>query len=301
MLNLSLKIIKNCFEKHGNSKNNDGYESLVITEKTIDVRKLIHDRNPKLAKWIPRFLLRFLERLIHQKEINETLYRNKDKQGLDAVEAFLNDFGVNVKTHNIENIKDENRFLLVSNHPLGGVDGLALMKSVGRVKPPICFPVNDFLLYLPNISELFIPINKIGSQSTANARKFDEAFLSEKNILFFPAGLASRKIKGKIVDTEWKKTFVQKARNYQRNVIPVFIDGRNSNRFYRLAKWRKFFGIKFNIEMLFLPDETFKQKGKTLNIYFGKPIPYTQFDNSKKDIEWAKYVKEIVYSLKQNL
>jgi len=274
--------------------------SLVITERTVDIKQLIRDKNPRLARLLPGCIIRYLRKILHEKDVNENLYRNRDKHGVDMVSAVLADFGATIHVKGLENLEGQERFILAANHPLGGLDGLALIETVGRVKPPVRFPVNDFLLYLPNMRELFIPINKVGGQSSAGVKALEEAFASEANMLYFPSGLASRKIKGKIVDLEWKKTFIQKARQHQRAVIPVHVSGQNSKRFYRIANWRKFLGIKVNIEMLYLADEMYKQKGQTIDITIGKPIPYTEFDKSKKDIEWANYVKKIVYSLPQN-
>ncbi len=274
--------------------------SLVITERTIDVRSLIRDKNPRLLKFLPGCVIRYLRKILHEDEVNKAMYDNRDKTGLDFVDAMIDMFGARVKCYGLENLNNENRFILAANHPLGGLDGLALMQMVGRVYRNIRFPVNDFLLYLPNLSELFIPVNKVGGQSQSGVRALEKAFASDDNILFFPAGLASRKIRGKIVDLEWKKTFIQKARIHQRNIIPVFISGQNSKRFYRLAKWRKFLGIKTNIEMMFLSDEMFRQKDKDISIFIGKPISYETFDKSRKDTEWAAWVKEIVYQLPQN-
>jgi len=274
--------------------------SLVISERTIDVRQLIRDKNPRLERLLPGCIIRYLRKILHEKDINENLYRNRDKHGVDMVSAVLADFGATIQVNGLENLEGQERFILAANHPLGGLDGLALIETVGRVKPPVRFPVNDFLLYLPNMRELFIPINKVGGQSSAGVKALEEAFASDANVLYFPSGLASRKIKGKIVDLEWKKTFIQKARQHQRAVIPVHVSGQNSKRFYRIARWRKFLRIKVNIEMLYLADEMYKQEGQTIAITIGKPIPYTVFDKRKKDIEWADYVKKIVYSLPQN-
>ncbi|PLW94413.1 MAG: glycerol acyltransferase [Marinilabiliales bacterium] len=275
--------------------------SLVITERTIDVKEIIRSRNKRLAKLLPGFIINYLRKILHEKEVNKTIYDNREKHGLEMVDAIIDMFDANITVEGIENIENESRFLLAANHPLGGLDGIALMQAVGRVHPNIRFPVNDFLLYLPNLKELFIPISKSGKQSIQGVKEFEKTLASDVNVLYFPSGLASRKIKGEIMDLEWKKTFIQKAKSHHRNVIPTYVSGRNSNRFYRIAKIRKFFGIKANIEMLYLSDEMFRQKDKELKIIFGKPIPYTQFDKSKKDIEWAKYVKQIVYSLQQNM
>jgi len=272
--------------------------SLVITEKSIDVRQLIADRNPRLLRVLPGFVLRYLHNILHIDEINEFLWKNKDKIGLNFVDAVIDFLGAIVEVEGEEHVIHSKRFIVAANHPMGGLDGIALMKVVGKYHPNIVFPVNDFLLYLPQLKPLFVPINKVGAQSYENARKLEEVFASDKEILYFPSGLASRRIKGQIIDLEWKKTFIQKAKQYERAIIPAFITGRNSNRFYRLANWRKRLGIKFNIEMLYLPDEMFKQKDQKVKIIFGKPIPPTFFDRSRSDKEWAEYVKQIVYSMK---
>jgi putative hemolysin len=248
---------------------------------------------------LPGFVIRYLKRVLHQDQINKSLLDNKDVMGLDFVRNILREFNASIYVSGLENLPESGRYIVVSNHPLGGLDGLALMHVVGKVRRDIIFPVNDFLLYLPNLKELFIPINKVG-KNTENAAKIESAFESDKIILYFPAGLCSRKINGKICDLEWKKTFISKARKYNRDIIPVFIDAENSNFFYRLANIRKKLGIKANIEMLYLVDEMYKQYNKKINIIFGEKIPVSFFTKDKKDNEWAAYVKEWVYSLKKN-
>ena len=188
--------------------------------------------------------------------------------------------------------------MVTGNHPLGGPDGLALMGAVGRVRKDIRFPVNDFLLYLPGLKELFYPIDKV-NRSRALAT-LEEAFASENTLLYFPAGLCSRLQKGEIKDLEWKATFIKKAIRYRRDIVPVYTDARNRTRFYRLANLRKALGFKFNFEMALLPAEMYAQRGKTFTITFGKPIPWQTFDHRHTPAEWAALVKDHVYKLKDN-
>ncbi len=265
-------------------------------KKLIDIEKVFSEKNPRLARLIPGFIFSYLKRVIHQETLNDALDRYQDKMGLDFIDIILKEFGVKIIVEGIENLPAEGRYIVAANHPLGGIDGMALMKVVGSVRKDILFPVNDLLLYLPNLKPLFIPINKHG-RNVDNIRIFDETFASDVAILYFPAGICSRKVKGKIVDLDWKKTFINRAKKFKRDVIPVYIRGRNSNFFYNLANWRVRLGIKANIEMLYLVDEMFKQKNKEILIRFGKPVPYTFFDSSKKDAAWAEYMKEHVYSL----
>lgn len=266
-------------------------------EKFIDIEKVIAGKNPRLLKIIPGFLIRYLKRVIHQDKLNEVLNRLREKQGLDFVEEILNEFKANIVVKGEENLRLADRYVVVSNHPLGGLDGLALMHAVGKIRQDIVAPVNDFLMYLPNLRPLFIPVNKHGSNA-ANIRIFDETFESDKAILYFPAGLCSRKVNGNIIDLDWKKTFLSKARKFQRDILPVHISGRNSAFFYNLANFRKFIGLKANIEMLYLVDEMFRQKNKDIVITFGKPIPLSTFDKRMNDNDWAAMVRNHVYRLK---
>ena len=200
----------------------------------------------------------------------------------------------------LPNIPAEGRYIFASNHPLGGLDGICLSAVIGQhYDGKIRYLVNDLLLYLSNLRSIFVPINKHGAQGKNNARLIDEAYASENQIVTFPAGLCSRKINGQIQDTDWKKSFIQKAVEHQRDVVPVYFEGRNSNFFYRLASLRKRLGIKMNYEMIYLPDEMFRSKHKTFRIHFGKPVPWQTFDSSKKPVEWAEWVKELAYNLRK--
>ena len=268
----------------------------VITDRFLDIERVFSAKNPRMAKSIPGFVFRFLSRIIHQEELNDFIFRNKDKWGLDYVKAILDDFKITTKVINPPVLPPDRKFLVASNHPLGGMDGIALLHETGKIKKDVIFPVNDLLMNLPNLYELFIPINKHGSNAE-NIRLFNETFSSDMLILYFPAGLVSRKQGGIIKDIEWKKTFLTKAKSSGRDIIPVFISGRNTGFFYNLANLRKRLGIKANIEMLFLVDEMYKFKNKVIPITFGKPIPVSVFDKSKTDQQWASLLREHVYKL----
>ncbi|HNW69591.1 MAG TPA: 1-acyl-sn-glycerol-3-phosphate acyltransferase [Bacteroidales bacterium] len=265
--------------------------------KFIEVEKVIGNKKPGLLKVLPGFIINYLKRIIHQDEINDFIERNKSVYGLEFVERIVNEFIRQLNAKGVENIPTGKRILIASNHPLGGLDGVVLMHVAGKIRPDILFPVNDLLMNLENIKNLFIPINKHGSNSQ-NLKIINDTFASEVSVLYFPAGLCSRKQKhGIIEDLEWKKTFISYARKYQRDIVPTFIDGRNSDFFYNLARFRKMIGIKQNIEMLYLVDEMYKQKYKTINIIVGKPIPFETFDKRFSDNQWAQKVKEHVYRL----
>lgn len=263
----------------------------------IDVERILASKSKKALKYMPGFVIAYLKRIVHQNEINDFLEEQRDNIGLDFVKAALEKFQITLNVQGLENIDPAKKYIIAANHPIGSMDGVALMDVLGKVRQDIIFPVNDLLMNLPNLKPLFIPINKHGS-NIENARVIDRAFASNVMMLYFPAGLVSRRKKGVIEDLEWKKTFIRKSRDYERDIIPTYIEGANSSFFYNLANWRARLGIKINLEMLFLADEMFKQQGKEIKIIFGKPIPHQTFDRSKKDIEWASEVKKQVYTMR---
>lgn len=222
------------------------------------------------------------------------------KQGVEFIDEVLRVMGVTYTVEGIENIDPNGRYLFASNHPLGGLDGMILIHLLGQKYPDVKFPVNDLLMHVKQLHPVFIPVNKHGAQSQQNARMLEDSYASSTQILYFPAGLCSRKQKGGIRDLEWKKSFITKAVKHKRDIVPVYFSGRNSNFFYNLSRIRGFLGIKANLEMLYLVDEMFKQKGKSITIKIGKPIPYNNFDSSKSPNDWALWMKERVYEMASN-
>ncbi len=272
---------------------------LLSNSKFIDIEKVISGKNPKLLKILPRFVIKYLKKILHQDQLNGIINRHRNKEGIEFLDAVLTEFNVNIQVKGVHNFNSGQNFVVVSNHPLGGLDGMALMLVIGSMNPEIAMTANDFLMHIDNLKSLFVPINKHGSNAE-NIENIHRVFESDKVVLFFPAGLCSRKIKGQIIDLEWKKTFLSQARKFNRDILPVHISGKNSNFFYNLAKLRKKFGINTNIEMLYLVDEMFKQENKDLIITFGKPISVNTFSQKIKDKDWAIQVRDHVYKLEKN-
>ncbi len=264
----------------------------------IDLEKVIRSKNQKLLKILPGFILKYIKRIIHQDEFNEFLLQTRDVYAHDFVSAALKHFQIHVISEGEENIPKQGGCIVVCNHPLGGIDGIAVMREVGKRRNDIKALVNDILMNLENLSSLLIPVNKHAKNVIGSLKRIDQVYASEECIIVFPAGFVSRKQGGTIKDLEWKKGFITKAIKYKRNVIPVHIDARNSNFFYNLASLRKMLGIKTNVEMFYLVDEVYKQKGKYIKLTIGPPIPYTTFTRDHSDCYWAEKVKEHVYHLR---
>jgi len=265
--------------------------------KYIYLEKVIASKNPKLLKILPRFLLRYLKRIIHEDDINRALNEFGHKQNDEFIEEVLKMLGVTFTIEGLEKLDSNQRYLFVSNHPLGGLDGMILMLALNKQFHSLKVPANDLLMNIKQLESFFIPVNKHGSQLKENALMTETTYASDIQMLSFPAGLCSRKKRGVVKDLEWKKNFVKKAIQHKRLVVPIFFEGKNSNFFYNLARFRTSLGIKANIEMLYLVDEMFKQKGNNFVIRVGTPIHYTVFDASQTNQWWANWVKTQVYAL----
>ena len=265
--------------------------------KPVNVKEIFRSKSPRLARMIPGFVYRFINNIMHIDFLNEFIRERGHLREINFVNASLEQFEIKETFVGYDRIPLSGRFIFAANHPLGGFDSMLLMKAVYDKLGALKFLVNDVLMTVPNFGNLFVPVNKHGSYAREAAKILHQAYSSSEQILIFPSGYASRKIGGKVADLEWKKHFISKAIEYKRDIIPVFISGQNSKRFYRVANLRKFFRIKWNLEMFLLPDETYRHRKKELTLYFGNPIPYSFFDKSKSHQEWANYVYDLVYSL----
>lgn len=268
--------------------------------KPIYVEKLFYEKNPGLARLIPKFLFSFLKRVICQEQINEFIARYGHRKGLDFADAILEFLEVRYEVKNeslLQQLPKEGRYIFVANHPLGGPDGIILISFLGSYFKKLKFPVNDLLLKLKNLNDIFLPVNKHGCQAKSAVIEMEEAYASDNQIIMFPAGMVSRKTDGIIKDLEWQKSFVTKAIKHQRTIVPIYIEARNSDFFYNLATFRKRIGLNLNLEMLYLPKETFDKKGEKFTLKIGEPIPWMMLDNGEKAAVWAERIKEILYAL----
>ncbi len=270
-------------------------------EKTIDIEKILKDKMGAKAKFVPSFLVSWLKRIVHENEVNAFLYESRDKVGTEWLEECVRYLDMTLQVEGIENLPDKGDgklYTFVSNHPLGGADGVALGSIIGRhYDGQFRYLVNDLLMNLPGLAPVSIGINKTGSNGRNFPAMVKAGFESDNHILMFPAGLCSRKINGKIHDLPWTKTFLVKSVAYQRDIVPIHFGGQNSDRFYAIANICKALHLKFNVAMLFLVDEMYKNVHKTFRVAIGKPIPWQTFDKRKTAMEWARFVENKVYEL----
>ncbi|MCQ2193375.1 MAG: 1-acyl-sn-glycerol-3-phosphate acyltransferase [Paludibacteraceae bacterium] len=268
------------------------------SKKKVDIDAILESKAPALKKKLPNFVISYLKKTIHQDELNEIFTTDKDKLGNEFTGSNMKRFNWTLKIEGEENLPEDGRVIFASNHPLGGADGVVLLDFLSRRYKEVKAPVNDLLMHVENMRNFFIPINKLGSQTKEASIEINHAYESDTTILYFPAGMCSRRQpNGEIKDMDWKKAFIVNAVKHQRDIVPLHFIGHNSKFFYNLAYYRTKLGIKANIEMLYLVDELFKSKNTTFTARIGKPIPWQTFTQEKTPLQWAAYIKDIVYNL----
>ncbi|MDE6287715.1 MAG: 1-acyl-sn-glycerol-3-phosphate acyltransferase [Muribaculaceae bacterium] len=244
----------------------------------LNLKQILSARSA--TRRIPAFIVRRLEKLICQDKLNEMLRVAYPRRGAEFCRAVLDHLNVKVEIEHAERLPSPSeRLLYVSNHPLGGLDGMALIDWVTArhgVEPR--FVVNDLLMAIEPLSDVFLPINKHGAQSRKSVVDIDAAMESDRPVIVFPAGLCSRRQGRSVADLKWNKMFVRQAIRWNRTVVPLRFCGENSGRFYRCASLREKVGIKFNIEMALLPSEVFRAAGKTFKVICGNPVSPADLD-----------------------
>jgi putative hemolysin len=266
-------------------------------EKTIDIEKAIRSGENKTLRSLPGFIINLLRKFVCEDEINATIYRSRHLTGVPFLIDVLDAWNVKVNITGGDNLPPAGRFIFAANHPVGGVDALSIFSTIYKYYPSVVSPANQLLNYIPNLRPLVFGLDVFGKASRDTASKLDELYESDVQIMIFPAGEVSRRNRGIISDIVWQKSFITKAVQHRRDVIPVHISGRNSNLFYNVASLRKKLGIKMYIETLLLPREMIRQRNTTTTVTLGKPVSYQTFTAEKTHAEWAQNVKEIVYSL----
>ncbi|MCF6183862.1 MAG: hypothetical protein L3J56_04395 [Bacteroidales bacterium] len=279
-------------EKNKSEKNSE------IKYQQLDIEKIIRNQENKIVKNLPKFIINLIKKSFHQDEMNEILRKNHDKYGTDFVNGVTDHMEYKIVGYNEKVLPESGKYIFASNHPNGGADFAAVTKILSNKYKNIKLIANELFLHVENAKDMFLPVSILKRNEKGKINDIDDHLADiEGQLLIFPAGKVARKIKGKLDDGPWHRSFIRNAVLYKRDVIPMFVGGENSKKFYRWARTRAFFGIKANPEFFLLPGEVFKKRGATIPVVFGEPIPYTTFDDSKTHFEWAQEVKKTVYEL----
>jgi len=265
--------------------------------KTIDIERIIRNSNSRFLRSLPKIIIILIEKFIHQHELNTTIHNNRNKTGIPFINEILKEWNINVIISGGENIPDSGRFVFVANHPVGGIDALSFLSMISRYFPNVISPSNQLFNYIPQLKPVILGVNVFGKNTKETAEKINKLFESDSQIMIFPAGEVSRRYKGVISDPLWQKSFVTKAIQHKRDIIPVHISGMNSKFFYNVANLRKWSGIKMYIETMLLPAEMMKQRNSTITLTIARPISWQKFTSDKSHNDWAQFIKEQVYNI----
>ena len=265
----------------------------------IDIDEVLREKAPRFAKYIPRFVRNWLRRTIHEEALNDILAAGWNRPPQEFIHVAFERMRIAYRIDGLERLDPAERYLFVANHPFGGLDGMmiadALIERFGDAR----VVVNDLLMHVEPLQPIWLPVNKHGRQTAAYARRYDEAFAGDLPILTFPAGLCSRRRGGVVSDTPWRLNFIKRAHASGRKIVPLYVEGRLSDFFYRIARLRERLGIKLNVEMLWLPDEMFRQGGSRFRIVAGDPITPDGLRGTLR--QQADIVRGEVYRLKEKL
>ncbi len=265
--------------------------------KTIDIEQALKAGKSKLLKSLPKFVIAAIAKLIYEEEMNKSIHRNRELQGLEFVDAILDEWNVDRIVKGQENVPKSGRFVFVANHPVGGIDALSFLSALRLFYHEVISPANQLFQYIPNLHPVLLEINVFGINTKETAEKLNLLFQSDIPVMIFPSGEVSRRKRGVIADPAWQKSFVTKSVQFKRDIIPVHISGRNSNLFYFVANLRKVLGIKMYIETALLPHEMMKQRNSQITLRIGKPIPWQRLTTEKSQNEWAQYIRDEVYKI----
>ncbi len=267
----------------------------------IDVEQVLVNKYPAFAEKpapVRRSTLFCLRRLVREQEINHFLETHRGVRGFEFVDQVLDYFNFSYAISHKErmNIPSSGRVVIVANHPLGALDGLALLKLVGEVRRDVRIIANDVLMHFDALHNLFLPVDNLGGNTRKdNINRIVEALQNDEAIIVFPAGEVSRAGLTGIKDGRWNSGFLHFARRANAPILPVYLGGKNSTLFYSLSY------INRSMSTLLLAREMFNKHSVTLPVRVGEPIAFSQLDAlpvSNRDK--AKLLKKHLYRIARN-
>ncbi|MCF8243025.1 MAG: lysophospholipid acyltransferase family protein [Melioribacteraceae bacterium] len=266
----------------------------------INLDKLISDRYPDFnnkPKILRNFSKWLLAKTLHIKEINSFIERNFDKQGLAFIDEIFEDinFSFTIPNKDIKRIPAEGRLICVSNHPIGSLDGLALLRAISEVRHDVKIVANDILTEIKNLESYFLPFNLENNfAQRKNILSISSALENEEAVIIFPAAEVSRLKFLKVMDSRWNKGSIYFSKKHKVPILPIHIKARNSVLFYFSSIINK------NLSRFLLPHELYNKKNMVVSIRIGDPIPYKAFEESFiNDKEKIKLLKKHVYLLRK--
>lgn len=247
---------------------------------------------------LKRSTLFVLRKLIREHEINGFLEQNAQARGFEFIDRVLDYFNFSYTQSQKDrmNIPSSGRVVIIANHPLGALDGLALLKAIGEVRRDVKIVANDLLMNLEPLKSLLLPVDNMGHTTRKrDIERITESLQNEEAVIVFPAGEVSRAGLTGIKDGKWNSGFIRFARKANAPVLPVFIGGKNSSLFYGASY------INRSLSTLMLAREMFNKHSVSIPIRVGEPIPFSQIDAVPLSTsEKCKLLKKHLYRIAKN-
>jgi len=266
----------------------------------VNIGHIIKNSDSKFLKSLPEFAIKIIARIIKQDELNQLLEKYSEYQGVDFLPKIIEELNIKIEIEGKENLPENGKCFFVANHPFGVLDGLILTSIVGEKYGTLKAIGNDVFRFVPNLKPIIVNVSVFGKNCRENLIELEKVFSSEVPITHFPYGLVSRIYNFKIQDKVWKKSFITKAFLNQRDIVPIRFYGRNSLLFYSIFLFRQAFRINANIELILLPRELFRKKGKNINVKIFEPILYQELDDGSSPQIWAEKLRSLIYDLEFN-
>jgi putative hemolysin len=237
----------------------------------INIEQAINSKFPKLKEQAgSKFFFKLMRSLTHEDEINAFIETNQHLRGFSFLNQILDHFNFSYRVSNrsFNRIPAEGRVILVANHPIGSLDGLALLKMVKTIRADVRIVANDLLNQVKPLQSLFLPIDNLSGKNLKKQQytAMLNCLNNEEAIIIFPAGEVSRISPKGVKDGKWKQGFVKLAVKTASPILPILIDARNSAMFYSLSAVYKPFGT------MMLIHEMFNKEDKDISFYIGKAV-----------------------------
>jgi putative hemolysin len=247
----------------------------------IDAERILQETYPdfKFGK-DNKLVVQALKKLIHEDDFNDVIRKNQHLRGFAFLDKLLHYFKFNYQVSNdcYNNIPSEGRLLIVANHPIGTLDGLALVKLIRSVRPDVRIVANRVLSHMEPLQSIFLPVDVLSDKKKLKDvyKVMLDALENEEAIIFFPAGEVSRITPKGIRDGAWQSGFIKLARRAQCPILPIFIKAKNSALFYSASTLYKPLGT------MLLVKEMFNKKGQEIKFMVGAPVPYHVIADSEE-------------------
>lgn len=264
----------------------------------IEVEQLIANKSPQFfdkSPLITRPTLSFLKRLFHENEVNQFLEKNKDSVGFEFIDRVLDHFNFSYQVSQVDrrNIPAIGRVMIIANHPLGALDGLALLRLIGEIRPDVKIVANDLLMSLDGLKSLVLPVDNMGGKTGRQQLKaIMNSLHNDEAVIIFPAGEVSRISPSGVKDQRWNENYLKLAKKTNSPILPVHIGGRNSMMFYTSS-------ILYRpLSTIQLPNEMFRQRNRKIPMQVGQAIPIQELSKLPlSDKEKNKLVKRHLYRI----